>query len=123
MEEDWTNLIKLFKMFKNRPYHLAKYLINNSALKKDFINKLKNSKNISEFDEKEDINFITIEQMENFYLSLIDIKKTETKSNIEIEKELNKKLDELIKSESYEEASKIRDYMQIKGLKRITKFK
>ena len=29
MNEDHKNLIALLKIFKNRPYHLAKYLIDN----------------------------------------------------------------------------------------------
>lgn len=55
--------------------------------------------------------------MEEFYNSLL----TETKidsneSNIEFE--LNDKLDKLIKQEKYEEASRLRDYMNKNNIKR-----
>jgi hypothetical protein len=36
-ENLYRNLVLLIKLFKNRPYHLAKYLIENSALTEDFI--------------------------------------------------------------------------------------
>ena len=42
-EELNKSLVVLLKMFKNRPYHLAKYLIENSALNNEFINKLTKS--------------------------------------------------------------------------------
>ncbi len=34
------NLITLLKLFKNRPYHLSKYLLDNSAFNKDFLRKI-----------------------------------------------------------------------------------
>ena len=40
-EELYRSLVILLKMFKNRPYHLAKYLVENSALTDEFIKKLK----------------------------------------------------------------------------------
>jgi F0F1-type ATP synthase alpha subunit len=119
MNDSYENLIKLLSLFKNRPYHLAKYLITNSALKEGFIEKLKDSK-ISEL-ENENVNFLTIEEMENYYQSLIDLKNIEKKSKKEIELELNKKLDDAILLENYEEASRIRDYMRLKNFKRISK--
>lgn len=119
MDESYDNLIKLLSMFKNRPYHLAKYLITNSALKESFIKKLKDSK-ISEL-ENENINFLTIEEMENYYQSLIDLKNIEEKSRKEIEKTLNEKLESAIILENYEEASRIRDYMRLNNFKRISK--
>ena len=39
-EELYRSLVIMLKMFKNRPYHLAKYLVENSALTEDFIKKL-----------------------------------------------------------------------------------
>jgi hypothetical protein len=117
-DDSYENLIKLLSLFKNRPYHLAKYLIINSALNDDFIEKLKDSK--IEL-EKENVNFLTIEEMENYYQSFINLKNIEEKSKKEIEAELNKKLDDAIISENYEEASRIRDYMRLKNFKRISK--
>ena len=48
MNEFQNNLINFLKLFKNRPYHLAKYLIDNSALTKDFYNKIIESFNMSQ---------------------------------------------------------------------------
>ena len=39
-EEFKKNLINLLKLFKDRPYHLAKYLITNSAFNNSFYNKI-----------------------------------------------------------------------------------
>lgn len=117
MSDHYENLLKLLKLFKNRPYHLTKYLIDNLALNEDFIEKLKNSR-ISDSFSKE-LNFNSIEEMEKFYISLIDIKNIEQKSDKEIKIELNVKLQEAIRLENYEEASRIRDYMCIKNIKKI----
>jgi hypothetical protein len=118
-------------MFKNRPYHLAKYLVENSALTDDFINKIKNSDKLKEIsdEEKNDqkflpapvpVYFVDISQMENFYNSLTDdIKSLSKEKSIEqITKELNEKLDKCIKGEKYEDAARIRDYMDRNGIKR-----
>ncbi len=130
-EEIYRNLVLLLKMFKNRPYHLAKYLVENSALTDDFINKIKNSDKLKEIsdEEKNDqkflpapvpVYFVDISQMENFYNSLTDdIKSLSKEKSIEqITKELNEKLDKCIKGEKYEDAARIRDYMDRNGIKR-----
>ena len=52
-EELYRSLVLLLKMFKNRPYHLAKYLVENSALTEDFIKKLKNSDKLKELNGEE----------------------------------------------------------------------
>jgi hypothetical protein len=119
MEDGYENIIKLFNLFKNRPYHLLKYLIKNSALKESFIKKIKNSK-ISELEDS-NLFFLSIEEMNNYYQSILDMKISEEKSKEDIEIELNKKLDDCIRSENYEEASRIRDFMKIKKIKRIFK--
>ena len=119
------------EIFKNRPYHLAKYLVENSALTDDFINKIKNSDKLKEIsdEEKNDqkflpapvpVYFVDISQMENFYNSLTDdIKSLSKEKGIEqITKELNEKLDKCIKGEKYEDAARIRDYMDRNGIKR-----
>jgi cysteinyl-tRNA synthetase len=117
-------------MFKNRPYHLAKYLVENSALTEDFIKKLKNSDKLKELNESEKteqkllpvpVYFVDISQMENFYNSFIDdiAQLSKEKSIEEITKDINNKLDELIKQEKYEEAARIRDYMNRNNIKRI----
>ena len=130
-EDIYKNLVLLLKMFKNRPYHLAKYLVDNSALTDDFIKKIRNSDKLKEISDEEKneqkflpapvpVYFVDISQMENFYNSLTDdIKSLSKEKGIEqITKELNEKLDNCIKSEKYEDAARIRDYMDRNGIKR-----
>lgn len=129
-EELYRSLVILLKMFKNRPYHLAKYLVENSALTESFIKKLKTSEKLKEFNEDEKssdqkllpvpVYFVDISQMENFYNSFIDdIQQLSKEKGIEeVTIELNKKLDELIKQEKYEEAARVRDYMTRNNIKR-----
>ncbi len=131
-EEIYRSLVILLKMFKNRPYHLAKYLVENSALTEEFIKKLKNSDKLKEISDEEKkseqrllpvpvpVYFVDISQMENFYNSFIDdIKQLSKEKSIEeITNELNKKLDDLIKNEKYEEAARVRDYMNRNNIKR-----
>ena len=130
-EELYRSLVILLKMFKNRPYHLAKYLVENSALTDDFIKKLKSSDKLKEISEGEKseqqkalpspVYFVDISQMENFYSSFIDDiqQLSKEKSIEEITKDLNKKLDDLIKQEKYEEAARVRDYMMRNNIERI----
>jgi hypothetical protein len=126
-EELYKNLVALLKIFKNRPHHLAKYLLDNSALSEDFIKKIKNSDKLKDFDINDidpdellpiDFNFEDISKMEKFYNSLID--DLSRFSEKETTKEINKKLDELLKQERYEDAARIRDYMSINNIKRIS---
>jgi excinuclease UvrABC helicase subunit UvrB len=132
-EELYRSLVIMLKMFKNRPYHLAKYLVENSALTEDFIKKIKNSDKLKEMNEDEKsseqkllpvpvpVYFVDISQMENFYNSFIDdIKQLSKEKSIEeITKDLNKKLNDLIKQEKYEEAARVRDYMMRNNIERI----
>ena len=46
-ENKHKNLILLLKLFKNRPYHLSKYLLDNDAFTEDFLNKIKVSDKLS----------------------------------------------------------------------------
>lgn len=124
-EEEYKNLVILLNMFKNRPYHLAKYLMENNALSDEFIKKLINSDKLKEFSESENPlvpnYFYDIKQMENFYNSFIDDFKQLSKGKgiEEITKELNSKLENLIILEKFEEAAKLRDYMSRNKIKRI----
>jgi excinuclease UvrABC helicase subunit UvrB len=132
-EDIYRNLVILLKMFKNRPYHLAKYLVENSALTNDFINKLKNSDKLKELSDEEKtseqkflpapvpVYFVDISQMENFYNSFVDdLKQLSKEKGVEqVTKELNEKLDKCIKDEKFEDAARIRDYMNRNGIKRI----
>ncbi len=130
-DELYRSLVVLLKMFKNRPYHLAKYMVDNSALSKDFINKLLKSDKLKELSEDESekpsvtpVYFVDITQMEEFYTSFVDdIKQiSKEKSLEELTKELNDKLDTCIRNEKYEDAARIRDYMLRNGIKRINNF-
>ena len=117
----YENLIKLLKLFKNRPYHLAKYLIENSSFDDIFITNVKTSSKLSNLELDDDVNIINnfgdISEMEEFYNSLLaETKIDSNESNIEFE--LNDKLDKLIKQEKYEEASRHRDYMNKNKIKR-----
>lgn len=132
-EDIYRNLVILLKMFKNRPYHLAKYLVENSALTNDFINKLKNSDKLKELSDEDKtseqkflpapvpVYFVDISQMENFYNSFVDdLKQLSKEKGVEqVTKELNEKLDKCIKDEKFEDAARIRDYMNRNGIKRI----
>jgi hypothetical protein len=126
-EDLYRNLVILLKMFKNRPYHLTKYLIENSAFTEDFIKKIsENDKlsNISEEDEnkpKQPIYFLDIGKMNEHYSSFTDeIKLLERgKTPKELELDLNEKLKKFIFEEKYEDAARVRDYMVKNKIKRI----
>ncbi len=130
-EELYKSLVILLKMFKNRPYHLAKYLTENSALNKDFIKKLLSSDKIKELTDDENdkpsvapVYFVNISEMDKFYNAFVDdIKQiSKEKSLEELTNDLNEKLDNCIRGEKYEDATRIRDYMVRNGIKRINKF-
>jgi hypothetical protein len=125
--KSYKNLITLLKLFKNRPYHLAKFLIENSALNDKFINNVLNNSQLDNISEKEsmnknsEINFLSISEMNDFYDSLIDDREFLNKSRKDLEIELNEKLDKLIIQEKFEEAAYIRDIMKNKNIKRKLK--
>ena len=56
-EKLYKNLLMILKMFKNRPYHLAKYLVDNNAFDQKFIDKIINSEKLKDLNEKETNNF------------------------------------------------------------------
>ena len=124
-EDLYRNLVILLKMFKNRPFHLAKYLIDNSALKDEFLKKLINNEKLKEFSQDEDLKskilFLDINQMNDYFNSLTDdIKKIGVaKTPEEIAEALNQKLESLILEENYEDAASLRDYMFRNNIKRI----
>ena len=77
-EELYRNLVNLLKMFKNRPYHLAKYLIENSAFSKDFIKKVSENGKLTNLSEdsdektKQPIYFLDIGKMNDHYNTFTD---------------------------------------------------
>jgi mannitol-specific phosphotransferase system IIBC component len=120
MSEDiYKKLVTLLKLFKNRPYHLAKYLIDNNALGENFIKTVLNSSKLDNISSEDlIINFNSIEQMDEFYSSLVDLNNLENKTTHQIKEELNLKLKNLIDNEKYEEAANLRDYMKRKKIER-----
>lgn len=107
----YPNLVKVLKMFKNRPYHLAKYLMENNAFNEVFINKLINSEiNTSEYTD-----FKSINQINEHFNALLENNPSESDKTLE----LNNKLDQLLKEEKYEEAIFVRDYMIKNNIPRI----
>jgi hypothetical protein len=118
------NLITFLKLFKNRPYHLSKYLLDNSAFNKDFLRKIDKSFKLNELSNKcsnSDLeSFNNLNQMDDFYNSLLEemneIVIHDKSINLTII--LNEKLDALIKEEKYEEAAALRDYMLSMNIKR-----
>ena len=119
--EEYKNLVILLNMFKNRPHHLAKYLIENSAITEDFIKKLKYSEKLKKISNENDTPYFTdISKMDEFYNSFIDdIKQLSKEKGIEeVTRDLNKKLYKFILQEKFEEAAKLRDYMSRNNIKR-----
>lgn len=109
-------LITLLTLFKNRPNHLAKFLIDNSAFNKPFVNRVLKSK--LEIDD--DLYIESIGKMDDIYNSILDDLKS-SKTDDEIENDLNLKMLDLLNSEKYEEAAKLRDYMSKNSIKRNNK--
>jgi uncharacterized protein with ParB-like and HNH nuclease domain len=123
-ENLYKNLVTFLKMFKNRPYHLAKYLIENSALQRDFIKKISENEKLNTLSDNDKnptpIYFTEINKMNDYYNSFIDELKylNENKSLEEIEKDMNIRLENFLKDEKYEDAARLRDYMMRNKIKR-----
>jgi len=110
---EYKNLARFLKFFINRPNHLARYLIENNALNKEFIKKLNTIKE----DKIEEGNFIPvyfldIDQMNNFFIKLIDNKDSNSLNSFTLREDLEKELENCIKEERYEDAIRIRDYLK-----------
>jgi hypothetical protein len=127
MENDnlYTNLVLLLKIFKSRPNHLAKYLIDNMAFQDLFIEKLIKSNKLNDIDDTKGYfekpfdsstpYFSNFEDMNNYYNDMM-INDVEI-DNGDVEEEMNIKLKNLIEEEKYMEAAKIRDYMKRNNIK------
>jgi hypothetical protein len=111
----YQSLVSILKTFKNRPYHLAKYLIDNDAFNENFVNKLINS-NVIKYSDRS-MFFKDITQMNDYFNSLLEDKKDKNLEDLSIE--LNQKLELLLKEEKYEEAIFIRDFMNKNNIPRI----
>ena len=109
-----NNMVKLTKIFNNRPNHFIKFLIENNAFNKNFISKVDKSDNLNSFSiDMTTYDFNGFTQMEEFFNSLI----SESDNDRELlEQELREQLLSYVNSEKYTEAAKIRDIIKKKGL-------
>ena len=123
-DDIYRNLVEFLKLFKNRPYHLAKFLVEKKALNDKFKKDLLESNKLSNIDEKNQRlnNFTSISEMEDYLQSIFEKEEYNKDNKEEMEVKLNKKLNELIKLEKYEDAACLRDYMVMQGFKRKLKF-
>jgi hypothetical protein len=114
----YKNLSSIINIFKGRPNHLAKFLIDSGAITEDFLKRIENddSKNLP-IDSKK-IQFTDFNDVKDYYSNLVSEVLSENEDKSLLEVEFNDKLDHLIKSERYEEAIEIRDYMAKMGFKR-----
>jgi hypothetical protein len=108
------NLILLLKIFNDRPNHLSKFLIDNNSFTPEFIELVLNSDKLNGIKdvENEEVDFSDFSEMNEYFKKLID--QTKGKENLSVE--MNNRLFELIKSEDYESAAKLRDYMKKKNI-------
>lgn len=118
---NYKNLSKFLKFFINRPNHLARYLIDNDALNKEFLNKI-SSLDSSEMDESKLISlyFLDINQMNNFFKKLIE-KNDPNYSDSNLIEELERELQNCLIEERYEDAIRIRDYLKKIKNKKVSK--
>lgn len=123
----YKNLISLMKMFEDRPYHLVKYLMENGAFTDQFKSSVSKNNFLDKVKEDEEdylasrqIYFVDISQMNDFFNSLFSDIEWTRDSTPNLTKDLNTKLDNYIREERYEDAIRIRDYMNKMGIKRIS---
>lgn len=119
----YNNLVVLLKMFKNKPYQLAKYLLQNDAFNDIFLEKMLHSKKLNELDEKirngknpfpeEQKHFNNINELKRSQVDILrpETKLLENKDIKQLEQNLNKQLREAEEKEDFEKAATIRDYM------------
>lgn len=114
----FKRLVKLLKLFQNRPNHLAKYLIDNVAFNDLFLKMLLESEKLSDIETDSLPNFKTIDEMNDYYNIFDDSYKSKKRTPEKIKQDLISKLDECIRLEKYEDAIRIRDYMIKMGFKK-----
>ncbi len=128
-DKAYRNLVLLLKMFRNRPNHLAKFLLDNSSFNKKFLDKILNSNKLNELDQKEldkiseefdnHNMFNNLNEIQEHFQSLIINEKNNKKTIDQIEKELNDRLSKALIEERYEDAARIRDYMMKNNIKKL----
>jgi len=114
-----NNLASLLRMFKNRPHHLAKFLLENDAFRVDFLKKVESNKNLEKLNQSEigddHFYFTNISEMKSYFTTLVEDNFGEIES---IKEQLEKNLSEAIINEDYEEAARIRDFLILNKLKK-----
>jgi hypothetical protein len=120
MSKRHKNLTHIISSFGFRPNLLAKYLLENGLLRADFLETLDKG-DYSQMAEEKKL-FTHFSQIREYYtdqLKTFDL----TLPKEQLALELNKKLDQMISCEKYEEAAAIRDLMILKKIKRKAKKK
>lgn len=117
-EKIYRNLVRLLKIFQNRPNHLAKYLIENVAFNDLFLKLLLESEKLSDLEDNKTPNFKDIDEMNDYYNIFDTSYKSKKKNPKKMLEDLTKKLEECIKTERYEDALRIRDYMIKMGFRK-----
>jgi hypothetical protein len=119
MSEDkiYRNLVRLLKLFQNRPNHLAKYLIDNMAFNDLFLKLILESEKLSDLENTPPHIFKDIDEMNEYFNVFDSFYKSKKKNPKKILEDLSKKLEECIRLEKYEDAIRIRDYMIKMGFK------
>ena len=118
----YQNLITILKLFQSRPYHLSKYLMESNAFNEDFLQKIKNSDKLNSLNNEDESNlkeiyFLDVSHMKDFFNSLTDgVYEEKLKNKRDISVELSAKLNKCLRDERYEDAIRIRDYMQKNGI-------
>jgi hypothetical protein len=117
-EKIYRNLVRLLKMFQNRPNHLAKYLLDNIAFNDLFLKLLVESEKLSDLEDNPIPYFKDLDEMNDYYNVFDESYKSKKKNPKKILEDLTKKLEECLRLEKYEDAIRIRDYMIKMGYKK-----
>lgn len=116
-ERIFRNMVRLFRLFHNSPNHLAKWMLDNLAFDDIFLKKILENDRLNSNQIEEKLIFLDIQEMTDYY-NVFDESFTSKKRTKNSEDELNKKLENYIKLEKYEDAIRIRDYMIKLGYKK-----
>ena len=116
-DKQYRNLVRLLKLFQNRPNHLAKYLIDNMAFNDLFLKLLVESEKLSDLEDNPIPTFKNIDEMHDYFNVFDESYKSKKKDPEKIIKDLTSKLEECLRLEKYEDAIRIRDYMIKLGYK------
>ncbi len=117
MDKNYKNLLTLLKIFKNRPNHLSRFLLENNALTEDFLSKIEESEKLSNVNPSkigdDNFYFSNISEMKSYYASLVeDLDSLKSKKDVEsLKMDLLEMINNALLDENYEEAARIRDFM------------